>query len=526
MTYRVADPALAVEPAGLLHRPVPGRGAGPAAGPDRHAARRAGPAARARPARPDAADRGADRRHRPGPRGGRPPRWPTSPRLRRDRRRRWSAPAWSPSGPSRSWSGRCRRRPARRCRRGATGPPTSAGRRPSSRSAAIAENELQNKIELARREQQLVEQHGANARRTAELDAAAQLVARRRAERRAAADGWLAAAEAEKDAAAGRGQGPAGRTGDRRSPRPRPRRPSSRRTGTCRRVLQRPGAARSSPASCRRSASSPSPRTCVTGLLAPARRPDVAMSVTHARPAGRRGVAAAASSTSCSPGTAPAPPPAYFLRQRGRDLDEVRGPARGAAGGADRRSAPRSRPTGGAATWTATTCPGSSSRPRTSSSPSGRTGWSPTWPSTSTGSRSSASTRSPAATPGCWCRFAAAAVAAAAAGGRRRQRAPTAAAPWSVAVLDDGQELVGLNEVYVGHQTHQSSRYVLATPDGRAGAALVVGRGGRHRHRRHRLVRLDRAERGRRAAAAARRRSRRCAGSSGRPGPRRRPAWS
>src|SRR6266540_2320444 len=40
---------------------------------------------------------------------------------------------------------------------------------------AIAENELQSKIELARREQQLVEQHGANARRQAELDAAATL---------------------------------------------------------------------------------------------------------------------------------------------------------------------------------------------------------------------------------------------------------------------------------------------------------------------------------------------------------------
>ncbi len=44
---------------------------------------------------------------------------------------------------------------------------------------AIAENELQNKIELARREQQLVEQRGANARRRAELDAAAALVAAR-----------------------------------------------------------------------------------------------------------------------------------------------------------------------------------------------------------------------------------------------------------------------------------------------------------------------------------------------------------
>jgi regulator of protease activity HflC (stomatin/prohibitin superfamily) len=41
---------------------------------------------------------------------------------------------------------------------------------------AIAENELQNKIELARREQQLVEQNGANTRRQAELDAVAALV--------------------------------------------------------------------------------------------------------------------------------------------------------------------------------------------------------------------------------------------------------------------------------------------------------------------------------------------------------------
>src|SRR5688572_11231144 len=41
---------------------------------------------------------------------------------------------------------------------------------------AIAENELQSRIELARREQQLVEQKGANDRRAAELDAAAKLV--------------------------------------------------------------------------------------------------------------------------------------------------------------------------------------------------------------------------------------------------------------------------------------------------------------------------------------------------------------
>jgi len=44
---------------------------------------------------------------------------------------------------------------------------------------AIAENELQSKIELARREQQLVEQRGANTRREAELDAESQLVAAR-----------------------------------------------------------------------------------------------------------------------------------------------------------------------------------------------------------------------------------------------------------------------------------------------------------------------------------------------------------
>jgi regulator of protease activity HflC (stomatin/prohibitin superfamily) len=41
---------------------------------------------------------------------------------------------------------------------------------------AIAENELQSKIELARREEQLVEQHGANTRRKAELDSSAALV--------------------------------------------------------------------------------------------------------------------------------------------------------------------------------------------------------------------------------------------------------------------------------------------------------------------------------------------------------------
>lgn len=71
---------------------------------------------------------------------------------------------------------------------------------------AIAENELQNKIELARREQRLVEQRGANARRGAELDAAAELIAAQgRAEREKVAAG--AEAENERALAAARAEG-------------------------------------------------------------------------------------------------------------------------------------------------------------------------------------------------------------------------------------------------------------------------------------------------------------------------------
>jgi regulator of protease activity HflC (stomatin/prohibitin superfamily) len=70
----------------------------------------------------------------------------------------------------------------------------------------IAENELQSKIELSRREQELVEQRGANTRREAELDAEAQLVAARaEADRQevagaAEAEGVRRAAAAEADA--------------------------------------------------------------------------------------------------------------------------------------------------------------------------------------------------------------------------------------------------------------------------------------------------------------------------------------
>ncbi|MDQ1650987.1 MAG: hypothetical protein QOI35_187 [Cryptosporangiaceae bacterium] len=37
----------------------------------------------------------------------------------------------------------------------------------------------------------------------------------------------------------------------------------------------------------------------------------------------------------------------------------------------------------------------------------------------------------------------------------------------AAATLDDGQVLTGLNELYVGHASHQSARYVLRTADGR-----------------------------------------------------------
>ncbi|WP_030159175.1 SPFH domain-containing protein [Glycomyces sp. NRRL B-16210] len=75
---------------------------------------------------------------------------------------------------------------------------------------AIAENELQNKIELARREEQLVEQKGANDKRRAELDAAAGFAAaqgeadKARALAAAQADQIRSVGEAEAEAEAAR----------------------------------------------------------------------------------------------------------------------------------------------------------------------------------------------------------------------------------------------------------------------------------------------------------------------------------
>lgn len=70
----------------------------------------------------------------------------------------------------------------------------------------IAENELQSRIELARRQQELVEQHGANTRREAELDAETQLVAAKAdADRKEVAS--IAAAERARRTAAGEAEG-------------------------------------------------------------------------------------------------------------------------------------------------------------------------------------------------------------------------------------------------------------------------------------------------------------------------------
>jgi hypothetical protein len=49
------------------------------------------------------------------------------------------------------------------------------------------------------------------------------------------------------------------------------------------------------------------------------------------------------------------------------------------------------------------------------------------------------------------------------------------------ASTDDGQRLLALNEVYVGHRTHQSARYRLASPEGleerQSSSGLLVGTG-------------------------------------------------
>ena len=83
----------------------------------------------------------------------------------------------------------------------------------------------------------------------------------------------------------------------------------------------------------------------------------------------------------------------------------------------------------------------------------------------------------PGRNPGVLVRHTAGTVAALLAAGAYTTRDLTMVA----ATLDDGQELIGLNEVYIGHPSHQSSRYLLSTSDGgrerQSSSGVVVGTG-------------------------------------------------
>lgn len=62
-----------------------------------------------------------------------------------------------------------------------------------------------------------------------------------------------------------------------------------------------------------------------------------------------------------------------------------------------------------------------------------------------------------------------------------RGEAPVQQRAMVVAGTDDGQHLLGLNEIYVGHAGHQTARYTLRLPDGRAerqaSSGLIVSTG-------------------------------------------------
>ncbi|MEU4626797.1 hypothetical protein AB0G04_43305 [Actinoplanes sp. NPDC023801] len=83
----------------------------------------------------------------------------------------------------------------------------------------------------------------------------------------------------------------------------------------------------------------------------------------------------------------------------------------------------------------------------------------------------------PGRNPGVLARHTAGGVAARLRNARQESRERTMV----VARLDDGQELFGLNEIYVGHAGHQSARYVLSTPEGarerQSSSGLIAGTG-------------------------------------------------
>ncbi len=170
----------------------------------------------------------------------------------------------------------------------------------------------------------------------------------------------------------------------------------------------------------------------------------------------------------------------FFLTGRGRTLAEVQDRHDRRAAGAARGPCRRYRPSGGSATPSGTTCTASASNPTTYAWSSARTASSPTSPSTSTANPSSASTRNRGtarALVGHHDVGLAELLTGAAAG-----TAPVQPRVMVRAVLDDGQQLDALNEVYLGDHGHQSARYRVLPPGGEQGerqssSGLIVATG-------------------------------------------------
>ena len=179
----------------------------------------------------------------------------------------WSAPGWWRSGPSPSWSGRCRRRPARAVQQEADRATYERRAQAVERERAIAENELQNKIELARREQQL--RRAARRQRPPPGRAGRRRRSSgRRAGPRPSATRSLAGGEAETERAAAPRPGPTGvRVVGLAEAEAEAARLAAYRDLPAE-VLRALALQASSPASCRRSASSPITPDVLTGLLA------------------------------------------------------------------------------------------------------------------------------------------------------------------------------------------------------------------------------------------------------------------
>ena len=220
VTYRVEDPALAATRTGLRRLAAlrhlerrPARSA-------RRAAQRAGPAAGGRAGRRDDDGRGPRPRHRPDPRTGlrRPGRRPAAPRPRPSRHRRpRGVGADRPRGRAGPPDRDARADPGRRRQGDLRAPGAGRGAGVGDRRERAG-----SQIEIARREQELVAQHGANDRlRATEHAAAEQITAAAAAEREQLATETRAAGLRQVGPGRGGGAGSAAGGVRRRGP-PRP----------------------------------------------------------------------------------------------------------------------------------------------------------------------------------------------------------------------------------------------------------------------------------------------------------------